>query len=204
MRASAGRFAPTLLLVAALAGCVAPAPVPEPATYLLRSAVQDRTSTTEPHFTLGRVRVAWYLEQLGIVLETDAGEIRPARYHRWAEPLDRGIRQLVADLAARELGQPVAKDPERAAADALRVDIVVDSFHGTADGAAVLDAEWTIFGPGSPSPRLLHRRFSSRASLAAAGYPALVAAEVRLLEELAVLLAADLATAAATGPSAEE
>ena len=46
------------------------------------------------------VAVAPYLDQKGLVLETGKSEIRVAKHHRWAEPLDESLgRYLQVSIA---------------------------------------------------------------------------------------------------------
>jgi hypothetical protein len=170
-----------------LTGCLGGAALPEPTDYLLRVPAEAVTpSRGAPAFALGEVRVAPYLEQPGIVLAQDDGVVRAARYHRWAEPLDASVRLVVAELAGAALGRPVARRAARSDAGPVVVDLTVDTLHGTADGRARIDAHWRVAGRAEAG------RFTATEPLAEPGYPALVAAEYRLLEGLAEALAADL------------
>jgi uncharacterized lipoprotein YmbA len=170
-----------------LTGCLGGTALPEPADYLLRvPAGAVAPPRGAPAFALGDVRVAAYLEQPGIVLAQDDGVVRAARYHRWAEPLDASVRLLVAELAGAALGRPVARSAAGAGPGPVVVDLTVDTLHGTADGRARIDAHWRVAGrPGEG-------RVTATEALAEPGYPALVAAEYRLLERLAEALAAEL------------
>ncbi len=170
-----------------LTGCLGGTALPEPADYLLRvPAGAGAPPRGAPAFALGDVRVAAYLEQPGIVLAQEDGVVRAARYHRWAEPLDASVRLLVAELAGAALGRPVARSAAGAGPGPVVVDLTVDTLHGTADGRARIDAHWRVAGrPGEG-------RFTATEALAEPGYPALVAAEYRLLERLAEALAAEL------------
>lgn len=170
-----------------LTGCLGGAALPEPTDYLLRVPAEAVTPPRgAPAFALGEVRVAPYLEQPGIVLAQDDGVVRAARYHRWAEPLDASVRLVVAELAGAALGRPVARSAARSDAGPVVVDLTVDTLHGTADGRARIDAHWRVAG------RTEAGRFTATEPLAEPGYPALVAAEYRLLEGLAAALVADL------------
>jgi hypothetical protein len=175
-----------------LTGCLGGTALPEPADYLLRVPAGAVTAPRgTPAFALGDVRVAAYLEQPGIVLAQDDGVVRAARYHRWAEPLDASVRLLVAELAGAALGSPVARSAARTGSGPVVVDLTVDTLHGTADGRARIDAHWRVAGRPDAG------RFTATEPLAEPGYPALVAAEYRLLERLAAALGADLRAVAA-------
>ena len=60
---------------------------------------------------LGRVTVASYLAQPGLAIETEAHEIRAARQHLWAEPLEDGLRRFLRNEISKALGYDVGADP---------------------------------------------------------------------------------------------
>src|SRR5690606_493448 len=93
-RGSAMSHIARLLLVALLlAGCSSQPPA-EPRHYLLRSdqPLATRALTADREYAMGTVSISPYLDQSGMVLETGAGELRPARQHLWAEPLYDAVR----------------------------------------------------------------------------------------------------------------
>lgn len=178
-----------------LAGC-AGTPAPEPEYYLLRSrAVLEAPDGAVARIGLGSVQVASYIDQAGIVVETDTGSLRPARYHQWAEPLRESLRDFLAREVAAKLGQPVRATPYRDTDWRQQTDTVIDLrielLHGTVDGAAELAARWALVDPEARELRSEYE-FSRRRALATSGYPALVDAERALLRELAGAIAASL------------
>jgi uncharacterized lipoprotein YmbA len=89
-----------LLTAWLLAGCVGGgSPAPEPEFYLLRADVRlpDGPQTTAVAVGIARVAIADYLGQAGIVVASGGNQVRPARQHLWAEPLDSAIRLFLRD-----------------------------------------------------------------------------------------------------------
>lgn len=156
--------------------------------YLLRADTSISTgalSTTAP-FVLGGVRIAPYIDQPGLLVETEQGQIQAARFHQWAEPAQEGIRRyLLAELYRTSDGavQPAGNEPD------YTINVIIDQMHGTADGAAILIAYWSIYRGGE----LIHtHQFVDREPLSADGYPALAEAHKRLLTNLAENITAGL------------
>jgi uncharacterized lipoprotein YmbA len=166
---------------------------PERQLYLLRAAVPDVSGRVDAPVRVGldRVTVAPYLDQAGIVVETAAGRVRPASEHRWAEPVDAGLRILLRGEISRSLGYDVSADAADRQAWDYAVDVRVDQMHGTMLGTALLEAAYGIT-PRAGSGDTIRYRFSRSATLAQAGYAGLVDAERRLARELAEAIAQSL------------
>ena len=168
----------TALLLAACSG----QPVEPTRYYLLRTPVSVESGEMEatPFYSLGRVEVATYIDQPGLVQETGAGEIHQARHHQWAEPLRVSLRRFLAIGIGAEAGQlvaPMTKSPE-----ASRIDVTIDQLHGNARGEAVLVAYWEVTQENGAVARF---QFSERRELSRDGYAALVEAQQALLQQLA-------------------
>ena len=161
--------------------------------YLLHSEPAERAGRVEApvRVGLGRVAVAPYLDQSGIVVETEAGQVHAAREHRWAEPLDAGLRSYLR----AEMSEALGYDVSASAADRVHrdytVDVYVDQLHGTMAGTAVLDAGYRIT-PRLRAGDVAEYRFSRSAPLPREGYPGLVDAEAELARQLAQAIAASL------------
>ena len=168
-------------------------PPPEPARYLMRSAGEVRSEEVEPGPRIGlrRVRVAPYLRVPGLVLETEQNEVRSARYHQWAEPLEHGLRSLLRGELSAALGRDVDDDPMRMSRWDYIVDVAVDQLHGTAAGEALLVAAWRVTSVESAA-ELSSSRFTRREPLARTGYAALAEAEIALVRQLAASIAESL------------
>lgn len=189
----------SLGLLMLLTSC-ASAPPQEPQYYLLRSTAAATGANADPAtVSLGRVRVAAYIDQSGIVVETAPSTLRPARYHQWAEPLRDSLRPFLAVEISAALGRPVraenyADTEWREQTDTL-IDLQIDTLHGTDDGDALLVARWALIEPKQRMV-LSEHHFERQAPLSSSGYGALVAAEQSLLRELAVAVADSLKRAA--------
>jgi uncharacterized lipoprotein YmbA len=183
------------LLLAACAG----AP-PSPTLYLLRADLPEETTRVEVPARVGllSVAVAPYLMQPGVVLETEAQQVRPARYHRWAEPLAEGLRRAEISKA---LGTDVSTDAARRAEWSYAVEVNVDELHGTPSGRALLAASWRI-SRGGGAEEVAKFRMTRSEPLAREGYSGLVDAETRLARELALAIARSLQDLG-VGPAAD-
>ena len=80
--------------------------------YLLRSQATEGTVRvdTPARVGLGRVVVAPYLDQAGVVMETAPNEVTPARHHSWAEPLDEGALVFLRAEISAALGEDDESD----------------------------------------------------------------------------------------------
>lgn len=179
------------LFAAVLVACAGSAP--ERNLYLLRSASTDASGRIEApvRVGLGSILVAPYLDQAGIVVETEAGQVHAAREHRWAEPLDAGLRSYLRAEISGALGFAVSTSQAGGPPWDFTVNVYVDRLHGTMEGAAVLDAGYRIT-PRAGSGGAVEYRFSQSTSLAREGYPGLVEAQRRLARGLAAAIAASL------------
>ena len=180
------RFA--LLLGTLLLGACASS-LPEPNYYLLRSDTDSvsRQLQPAPHFALGRVSIAPYIDQPGLLLETSEGDLRAARYHLWAEPLAQGARSLLVSAISEARGEDILLWEVHN--KATRFDIRIDQLHGTHNGQAKLVAHWWIYD-GNDVERAY--QFAKTSDLQQDGYGELAAAEKSLLIALAKKVAETL------------
>ena len=182
-----------LFMVALLAGCASQT-IP-PTYYLLRSnqSLQSSALTTSKQFSLGKVEIAAYLDQPGLVMETAVGEMRPASQNLWAEPVYDGVHNFLSTEIAQASGRQLL--PTKLARDTTVVNIRIDQLHGKLDGQAIIVAYWWLVS-GDAVTTL--NRFSESRALTSSGYAALVDPEKALLAELAQRIAASLANGSAT------
>lgn len=176
-----------LLLVVLLSGC-ASQPI-EPTYYLLRSGQAQSSGALQPstQYSLGTVEIAPYLDQPGLVMETSAGEMRPASHHLWAEPIFDGVRNFLATEIAQAKGQELL--PTKLNSNTTAVNVRIDQLHGTRDGHVRMVAYWWLVRDNKV---LALNRFSESQTQTASGYHALVEAEKALLAQLAQRIAASL------------
>lgn len=173
-----------LLLMGLLAGCASKAI--EPSYYLLRPAegLETRTLMPSKHFALGDVAIAPYIDQPGMLMATQNGQMRPARHHMWAEPMYDGVRNFLLKEISRAKGEDIF--PSKLNKTATLVEVRIDQLHGTWDGKAVLAAYWWL---QRDNEVIAAYQFAETRALAADGYDAMAAAEKVLLTELAQKIA---------------
>ncbi len=177
-----------LSLVIVLAGCAGQ--VAEPNYYLMRSKNDLDTRQLDPSSTvsLGQVVIASYIDQPGLLMETQSGEIRAARQHLWAEPIQDGVRnQLIV-----EISQSLGKDllPANLVRTGSVLNVRIDQLHGTNKGTAKLVAYWWV---SKSNEVVFAHRFAEEKALNKDGYGALLTAEEQLLSRLAEDIAITLA-----------
>lgn len=130
------------------------------------------------------VQVASYLNGRGLVLQVSAVELIMARQHLWAEALDQQLRrQLRQQMALSAPAYAVQLQPD---SESVRLQLMLDSFHGNADGYAVLSGHFHLSHQSQP------QAFNLRVALTDDGYPALVAALGRGVTQLSQLIAVQL------------
>jgi len=180
-----------LLLLTACSG----APV-DTQYYLLRDSQlpDSRSLSASTEFALGRVQVASYIDQPGLVLEVGGGQIRPAMHHQWAEPMHQSVRSFLQTQVGNALGEdlfPAGISPAQTV-----LEIRIDQLHGTRDGQALLMAYWWL---RRDNEVIASHQFSERRALQQDGYAALADAERGLLAELARRIADTLKAASQGG-----
>jgi uncharacterized lipoprotein YmbA len=135
---------------------------------------------------VGPVMVAEYIDRPNLVVAETNHQLGIAENHRWAGDLGAGIARVTAVNLGRRWGTGNVRTYPWRDEDGLRRQVVIDirQFHAGADGYAVLEAGWRVYS--LPERRLLaSRSFSAREPLETDGYPAMVAAQSRLLSCLA-------------------
>jgi len=179
-----------IVIFGLLAGCAGD-PIQDN-LYLLRSDIQANTSaeTDATEVSINLVKVASYIDQSGLVLQTADGQVNVARYHLWAEPLKYGLTSYLANAISISSGKYVhisrlSSDKNQKA----KIDVFIDQMHGTADGKAVLSAVWSIAVKGEATKTF---KFSNVNELNESGYPALVESQKMLLEELSKEIAGSI------------
>ena len=165
------------LIVALVAACSSPAP--EPTLYLLRGEASVSSGRVEAQLRvgIGRIIVAPYLlSSRGLVVETAQGEVRAARLHQWAEPLDTGLRWFLRGEIARALGYEVGGGLVDRGDWDYAIDVYVGRLHGTMSGSALLEGAYVIRSLSDTEP-LRDYLFSKSFPLDTEGYRAMAAKE---------------------------
>jgi uncharacterized lipoprotein YmbA len=138
--------------------------------------------------------VPGYLNRTQIVTRGANDVVEISTYHRWAEPLESGIAQVLADDLAMQIGtERIAVFPWRGRiAQALdyQVVVVVLRFEGAPGHRVTLDARWRLVG--RDGQELALKRSTIDEPVAGDGYQSLVLAMNRVLGTLAREIAAEI------------
>ena len=185
---------PLLPLLLLLAACSSQPT--QTSTYLLRADSEPQSGHRVPatDVAFGRLEIAGYIDQPGLVLQTGEGEVHAARYHQWAEPLRGTLEGLLQTEISRHLGRDIRFQPDGPVA--TRIDVIIDQLHGNAEGEAELVASWRL-RRAQGEDQVYH--FVGSQPLERDGYAALVEAERHLLLRLAADMAASLGAEAVPG-----
>ena len=171
----------TVCTMFVLLGCSS-TPIPEQHLYLLNA--KPATVAADQAFNIGisTVTIAAYLRRSELLVQVDEQEIRPARYHGWAEPLTEGVKRYMRDALSGEYGSPVDIDSAYRSGWSQDIAISIDQLHGDLNGQVYLDATYTV----AHSNGNIRRRFTTNIAQGQPGYAALVEAQQTLLDRLAV------------------
>ncbi len=167
-----------------LGGCTS---MPETEYYILGSdsaAQMTENSSSGPVLGIGRVRLADYLRQSGIVTQTDDFRIRTANYHRWGEPLHKGIRRNLARLLSQTMvDHRIEAEPHDRRQTTYQLDLEIERFHANTSGMAILSGRWTLYRVEDET--IVHSQdFSLSDPMNDSGYQAAVGTQMQLLGRL--------------------
>jgi uncharacterized protein len=181
----------------ALTGC---AGVADPTRYYVLTATPAapgdsvRTTVSSTGVGVGPVVIPRYLDRAQIVTRGANDEVDISMYHRWAEPLESGIAQVLADDLAQQVGsERIAVFPWRGAAARMldyQVVVVVMRFEGSPGHQVMLDARWRLLG--KDGKELVLKRSTINEPVTGNGYQALVLGMNRVLGTLAREIAAEI------------
>lgn len=142
---------------------------------------------------VGPVTLAEYVNRQNLVVQQTPNELAVAEDHRWAGDLAASISRVTAANLSRQLNTGNVHSYPWQRDDELRYQVTLEirQLHGGGDGYAVIEAVWRAYA--LPERRLKSSRtFVDREPLEKDGYPAMVAAQSRLLGRLAEDIAAGL------------
>ena len=167
-------------------------PNPETQFFVLTPNAQTKSNSElvnrdkdENMVLLKPIKVAEFLDQPGIVLQTDTHQIEVAHYHRWAEPLKRNLHRYIKNVLTTQLPQHgvLSGDEINKVLSYRQLEITVNQFNGTTDGLAVLSGYWTLKIAGSKT-QPAKKTFSYQSRLTNNGYPELVKELAELMNQL--------------------
>ena len=159
--------------------------------YTLHPVTLETGYRTAPSIALGKIELAPYLRHEGIVIETNAGEVRNAKHNLWAESLSYSVRRYVQVQLREALDAPVALHAATSSDVAQTIDVLVHQMHGTESGTVKIVASWQVRG-SSADDTTVETEFVATEKLTADGYPELVRGHKLLLDALAREIAAAL------------
>lgn len=142
---------------------------------------------------VGPVTLAEYINRQNLVIQQAPNELAVAEDHRWAGDLAASISRVTAANLGRQLNTGNVHTYPWQGDDQLRYQVALEirQLHGGDDGYAVIEASWRAYS--LPDRRLkASRTFVDREPLEKDGYPAMVAAQSRLLGRLSENIAAGL------------
>ncbi len=161
--------------------------MPETHYYILSSTVEapvSRQSSGGDALGIGRIRLADYLRSSGVVMQTNDNQVKSAHYHRWGEPLQRGIRRTLADQLSSLLPEYRVETNEKDLRRLdFRLDIEIERFHALDNGHAVLAGRWTVYDHEHHAI-LASKHFDFEAPMPGSGYSAAVSTQSALVAAL--------------------
>jgi uncharacterized lipoprotein YmbA len=157
--------------------------------YTLHPVTLDTEYQAAPSIALGKIELAPYLRHEGILIETNAGEVRNAKHNLWAESLSYSVRRYLQVELRQALDAPVALHAAAAVEVPHTVDVMIYQMHATESGTIKIVASWQVRNADS-AEAAIESEFVATEKLTADGYPELVRGHKLLLEALAREIAA--------------
>ena len=184
------------LCLAQLAGCS----VTKPSRYYLLTPAEEQSAATvntvSPAVGIGPVAFPAYLDRPEIVLRSGDNELSYAGSDRWAEPLKTAFnRTLAENLSIMLPTDRTAIHPwPRSVVLDYQVIIDVTRFDADAGGTVILTAAWELIR-SSDSTVIERSKATYTEAAGNTGYPAIVAAQSRVVERLSRDIAATINSA---------
>jgi uncharacterized lipoprotein YmbA len=178
---------PLLVALLALPACA------DPDYFLLPAPAGTARQAQAGSVAVAELSLPSYAEAIEIATLTAPGQLDLLKNALWADTPRRALtRHLVAALEAR-VGGPVLTEPWPAFdPPARRVEVMVDRMIGAPGGTLEFGGQFTVVAP--ESGRLLAaERFAIAVPPQGEGYPGLLAAHARAVEQLADRIAARIA-----------
>lgn len=136
-------------VLALLAGCAVLETKSDPSRFYVMEtpAVSSAPVSGEPWpfaLAVGRVSLPDYLDRPQVVTRSDENRVTFSEFHRWPEPLDRGVTRVFSDALAGHLrAARVVREPSLDVyRDAVLVQVDALRFDGALGGEIILRARW--------------------------------------------------------------
>lgn len=186
-----------------LAGC-AGSPG-SPSLFLLDSQTRgDHPAVAEkaPRLVVKPVTLAKFLDQDGIIYQTEPHRIVIAQENRWAAPLSSQLSDILYKTLAHDVTQArVKKYPDRKQ-KSYQLQTRIDQFMGHYDGKAHVAGQWQLQDPEGQTIRQHH--FATTVALPRDGYPALISSLSQSWNKLSRQIAHSIQAELNQQPQADE
>jgi uncharacterized protein len=185
------------VVLATMTGCA----VSDPSRYYTLGPAARLGGTTRPAGSdspltvgVGPVTIPGYLNRLQFVTRSGDDQVEIWPYDRWAEPVDSGMAQALAnDIATRLDSERVIAFPWRGSMARLieyQVVVAVLRFDGSPGRDVTLDTRWRLVGKNAKE--LAFRRSTITERVTGSGFPPLVAAMNRAINALGQEIAVEI------------
>jgi uncharacterized lipoprotein YmbA len=142
---------------------------------------------------VGPVTLPAYVDRAELVFQSGDNEFQvPANAH-WTGSLQGNVTQTLAEDLGRRLGSGNVAPSPWPANTPMRFQVIVNigQFHAISGSGAILDVSWQVADPATHAV-LRRRNAHLEEKVDGDGYAAVVAAESRLLDQLAAQIATSL------------
>lgn len=162
-------------------------------TYYVLTAAGPMPSGGGVGVGVGPIALAEYLDRTNLVISETPNQLSIAEDHRWAGGLSASIGRVMAANLGRQLKTGNIQTYPWLRDDELRYQVTLDvrQFHSDSEGFAVIEVGWRLYQLPERTLKI-SRTFVDREPLSSDGYTPMVAAQSRLLERLAVTIAASI------------
>jgi uncharacterized protein len=181
----------------ALAGCMG---VTDPTRYYLLAPSPEtphgvsHNAISSVGVGVGPVLIPAYLDRVQMVTRGAHDEVEISIYHRWAEPLESGIAEALANNLSAQIGsERIAVFPWRGGVARVldyQVIVVVLRFDGSPGRQVNLDARWRLLG--KEGRELALRRSMINEPITGEGYQPLVRGMNQAIATLAREIASEI------------
>jgi len=184
-------------LLLGLGGCGMTSPKP---TYYTLSPLESTTRASHTQATstlavgIGPVSFPDELDRPSIVTRSGQSRLVIDEFHRWGGSLKKNFLRVLADNLAHDLqtDQIMVRPWEHYFQPDIRITLDVHQFVGELGKSASLTLVWTVHKTGGESREMVYRNTFTE-PVAEPGYDGLVAAQSRLIKQLAKEMASVIA-----------
>jgi len=165
-----------IFVILVFGGLVACGSQPARDNFYSLMLVNEKVAQTVPsdeataQLIVGPIRLANYLSQPGLAIQTESNQIQMANRHFWAESLDEAIAKvLVRDIANMTPTLLVDRDAGQWTSEGdCRIRVEFDKFHATSQSMVVVAGRYWLHQTGRSRP--WKKAFDIQRSLTTDGY----------------------------------